>query len=63
MNEILELYKQFYLYDIKIFTNIWIYIPLLIPILFYIQFFALKWCILTLPIWLPLVIVLRGIKR
>ena len=43
--------------DINRFDNPWMYIPFLIPFLFYMVFFAMKWWLLLFPITLPLSII------
>jgi hypothetical protein len=52
--EYLDMYTKFlwecFQYDISVYTNIWMYVWLLIPILFYTVFFIIKWSILLLPI-------------
>jgi hypothetical protein len=52
------LWKAFQ-YDIGVFTNVWMYIPFLIPIFFYLVFFTLKWWLLTLPLTIPLNFILK----
>lgn len=51
-----------FLFDIGVMSNIWMYIPLLIPISCYLIFFLIKWAILTAPIWLPIVIIVSKLK-
>lgn len=60
--EILNILQQMYLFDVWVFTQWWLYAPFLIPAIFYFIFFVLKWITLTLPIWLPIVIVIEAIK-
>ncbi len=62
MNTIIEILTGFYLYDLQVFSNPWMYIPFCIPILFYIMFFVAKWVILTLPIWCPIMLITGKIK-
>lgn len=63
MIETLDRYTNFlwerFMADMNVFSSPWLYIPLLIPFIFYMIFFALKWYILLFPLTLPLSI-LRG---
>ena len=43
-----------FLFDMAIFSNIWLYIPLGIPFFLYTIFFFFKWWLITAPIWIPL---------
>jgi len=54
INNLVEMLIQMFLYDLEVMSNKWMYIPLLIPILFYVCFFLLKWGILLAPLWLPI---------
>ena len=53
LNKLAELWLQ----DIEIFSQPYMYWWLFIPFLIYFSFFVCKWCILTLPVWLPMVLV------
>ena len=48
-------------WDIHYFSQPWLYYWLLVPFIFYLIFFFVKWMILTTPIWLPFRIILGGI--
>lgn len=48
-------------WDIHYFSQVWMYYLLLIPFIFYLIFFFVKWAILTLPIWLPFRIIIHGV--
>lgn len=50
------LFEQFK-HDIDVFSNPWMYIPLLIPFFFYMVFFSIKWIILLIPIIIPLEVI------
>jgi len=54
---------DWYLYDIHIFSQGWLYYWLLIPFVFYFSFFIMKWMIITLPIWLPFSIIANIVKK
>jgi hypothetical protein len=56
-----EYVANFYLFDLKVFTTPWVWFTIL-PILFYIPMFAIKWVFLTLPIWIPIVMVINSLK-
>lgn len=62
MDKILEALVNCYLFDIAVFSNKWMYIPFLIPVIFYLMFFMIKWAILTLPAWLPIMLVMGKIQ-
>lgn len=53
MNELLHLYLELLKWDISVFSSPWLYIPLLIPVMFFLPFFFLKWTVLTAPLWIP----------
>lgn len=61
MDELVKQLVDLYQFDLNVFTNKWMYIPLLIPIMFYCAFFLLKWSFLTAPIWIPFVIIASSI--
>ena len=65
--EILNSYLTFlwgaFQFDITVFSNPWLYIPMLIPATCYVTFFIVKWAILTAPIWIPFTIILSPFKR
>ncbi len=50
-------------YDIAVMSQGWMYLPLLIPIMFYLVFFMAKWMFLTAPLWMPILIVAKVIKE
>lgn len=52
-----------WLFDISVFSNPWLYIPLLIPFFIYLIFFFCKWSILTAPLWIPFSCILKVFKR
>jgi hypothetical protein len=45
--------------DIHIFSLSWLYYYLLIPAAGYFVFFILKWIVLTIPMWMPVAIIIR----
>lgn len=49
-------------FDMWVFSQWWLYAPLLIPFLFYLVFYFLKWMIITLPLWLPFMMILGSLK-
>lgn len=63
MNEILQLLTDLWKFDIEVFSKPWIYWLLCIPAAAYLAFFFLKWSVLTAPIWLPVVIIIRAIRE
>lgn len=57
-----ELLWGFFLYDIEVFTEKWMYIPFLIPAAFYFMFFMLKWYVLLIPVTLPFSITMNILR-
>jgi len=49
-------------YDLFVFSQWWMYAPLLIPAIGYVIFFFLKWGVLLMPVWLPLNLLFGGIR-
>lgn len=62
MQRLIDIYIDCFAYDVAAFSNPWLYV-FVIPIIFYLWFFVVKWLILTLPIWLPLSIIASRIPR
>ena len=60
MESILNTLLSWYTFDLWVFTQWWVY-AFILPIVFYLPFFLLKWAIVTAPIWLPLRLMLNGI--
>jgi hypothetical protein len=50
-------------FDMHMFSQWWMYVFMLIPVCAYFIFFLIKWWVITLPIWLPLAMILGSIKR
>jgi len=63
MSEIIETLVSLWKFDVEVFSNPWMYWPLCIPAGCYLAFFFLKWVVLTAPVWLPAVIIIRSIKE
>lgn len=63
MNEVLQALFDLWKYDVGVMSNPWMYIPLCIPILFYLSFFFVKWLVLTTPLWLSVCIILYAWKK
>ena len=57
MEDLVNKLCYLWLYDIEVFSTGWLYYWLLIPFMFYFVFFTFKWMVLTLPLWLPIVII------
>lgn len=60
MDPIVNKLSELWMYDVSVFSQGWIYWWFLIPFIFYFVFFVFKWTILTLPVWLPCVIILQA---
>lgn len=63
MDRVINILIEQWVYDIAVMSNPWMYIPLLIPIGFYLGFFFIKWCVLTAPAWLPVAMVASVFRR
>jgi len=50
-------------YDIAVMSQPWMYWWLLIPIMFYLCFFFVKWAVLTAPAWLPIALIVQILKN
>lgn len=63
MNEVIQFLIEQWKFDMWVFSQWWLYAPLAIPACFYLSFFFTKWAVLTAPIWIPISIVARVIRR
>ncbi len=65
MNEILQSYLTIlfgmFQYDIGILSQKWLIVTV-VPAVFYLMFFFVKWAVLTTPIWLPLTIIFSSCR-
>lgn len=65
--EFLERYLRFlgdtFMYDMEVLSQGWMYWLLLIPVMFYLVFFMIKWAVITAPIWLPIKLALQGLRN
>lgn len=61
MKKLIDLYIRCFEYDVEVFSNGWLYV-FIIPILFYLCFFFVKWITLTAPFWLPIAIIVSTLK-
>jgi hypothetical protein len=51
---IAQILFDFWKFDMWVYSQWWLYAPLLIPFVFYTAFFFSKWAIITAPIWIPI---------
>jgi hypothetical protein len=58
----LNILYDYFLYDISVFSNWWMYAPLLIPAILYLIFCLFKWSFLLIPIWMPIRLAISGIS-
>ncbi len=63
MDRIFEVLIQQWEYDIEVMSQPWMYWWLLVPILCYVAFFFAKWSVLTAPLWLPVALILKIVRR
>jgi hypothetical protein len=59
IDKYLEFLWNCFQYDIEVFSQAWLYYWALVPAVGYLVFFVLKWAVLTVPVWLPVSIILR----
>lgn len=62
LDTLLSTLLRLWLYDVSVFSQPWLYIWLCIPAGAYLCFFVAKWCVLTLPVWLPISLIVRAFK-
>lgn len=62
MDKVLDILYGFYIYDLEVFSQPWIYWTI-IPAIVYLAFFVVKWTVLTLPVWFPIKILLDSIFK
>ena len=48
-------------WDVAVMSQPWMYYALLVPICVFLVFFAVKWAVLTAPLWLPAYLVLQSL--
>lgn len=58
----LELLLRAFEYDLRVFSEPWMYYPLLIPVTAYLAFFSVKWAVLTAPVWMPVRMIVGAFK-
>lgn len=46
-------------FDIQVYSKAWLYYWVLIPAIGYFIFFIFKWIVLTIPLWMPIAVILR----
>lgn len=63
MTEVLNVLARFYLFDLWVFSQWWLYAPMMIPFAFYFLFFLVKWAVLTLPVWAPVWVVVSSLTE
>jgi hypothetical protein len=59
LHKYLEILWNSFQYDIHVFSKGWLYYWFLLPAAGYLIFFFIKWIVLTAPVWLPPVIIIR----
>jgi hypothetical protein len=59
LHKYLEFLWNSFQYDMEVFSQAWLYYWALLPATGYFIFFIIKWIVLTAPVWLPVVIVIR----
>lgn len=62
LEQIASMLFEFWKFDMMIYSQWWLYLPLCIPAFVYTVFFICKWSIITAPIWLPFSIILKSLN-
>ena len=62
LNSYFKILNDAFLFDYYVFSQPWIYFTI-IPVIMYFYFFMIKWVILTVPIWLPLNLIVVKLKN
>jgi len=62
LEKYLNLLWRMFEYDISKLSQPWMYYWMLVPVLFYLVFFFIKWAVLTTPIWLPIALALQPFR-
>lgn len=67
ISEIVNAYATFawnaFQFDMGVFSHWWMYAPALIPACAYACFFFFKWFFITMPIWLPFLMICGAIRN
>lgn len=67
LNDLVHVYlgllHQAFLFDYWVFSQWWLYVPLLIPAVLYFMFFCVKWMVLSAPVWIPLKLILESVNE
>jgi hypothetical protein len=61
VNKVLDALAEQWLYDVSVLSQGWV-MWLVFPAMLYFMFMIVKWLALTLPVWLPSVIILGAWK-
>jgi hypothetical protein len=62
MQQILDMLASQWLFDVNALSQPWMYWWALVPAVAYASFMFLKWVVLTMPVWVPLAIVVLIFK-
>lgn len=62
MNQVIDMLVSQWLYDVSVLSTPWV-LYTVVPALFYLMFMPFKWATLTLPAWLPVRLMVRGLYR
>ena len=63
LHNVLQVLYECWLFDLWVFSQWWLYAPLLIPAAGYLVFFFVKWVVLTAPAWLPVSLIVGSFKK
>ena len=59
---IVETLTELWLWDVEQLRNPWLYYPLCFPALFFVAFMLIKWMVLTIPLWMPIQMIVNAFK-
>lgn len=56
----IEFCKGQFQWDVEWFSEPWMYIPMFVPVTFFFVFFVIKWVVITMPLWIPFRVMMKG---
>lgn len=63
MHWLFEIWRKQFEWDVSVLSEPWMYIPLLIPVSFFLSFMLVKWWVLSMPIWMPVWLIFQSLKQ
>ena len=62
MQKVIDLLARCYEFDVNVLSQPWMY-WLVFPAMFYMVFVFIKWTVLTCPLWLPLYMIIKSLRK